>query len=175
MVAEKELQGHQSMKTKTSFMPRSTSTAPSRATTPSGARSSMSNSASRPPSMSLTPSTTAPRAMDPSKASVLQGARVAKRSSSTIPTGRTSDIKCHCCHGIGHFQCDCPSKKSYTATADGGYVSGSDIEGDLALQTNRACDLAIDDDDEQVFGSEQTAEYSTNTYVMQRILCAHVD
>jgi hypothetical protein len=175
MVAEKELQGHQLMKTKTSFTPRSTSTAPSRTTTPSGAHSSMSNSASRPPFMSLTPSTTAPHAMDPSKASVLQGAAEAKPSSSTVPTGRTSDIKCHRCPGIGHFQRNCPSKKSYIATADGGYVSGSDTEGDLALQTNRACDLAIDDDDEQVFGSEQTVEYSTNTYVMQRVLSAHVD
>jgi hypothetical protein len=52
----------------------------------------------------LTPSTIAPHAMDPSKASILQGAGVAKPYSSTVPTGRTSDIKCHRCHGIGHFQ-----------------------------------------------------------------------
>jgi hypothetical protein len=71
MLAEKELQGHQLMKMKTSFMPHSTSTAPSRTATPSGARFSMMNSASRPPSMLLTPSTTVPHAMDPSKASVL--------------------------------------------------------------------------------------------------------
>jgi hypothetical protein len=71
--------------------------------------------------------------MDPSKASVLQGARAATPSSSTIHTGRTSDIKCHRCHGIGHFQHDCPSKKSYIAIADDGYVSGSDTEDDLAL------------------------------------------
>jgi hypothetical protein len=64
MLAEKELQGRQLMKTKTSFMPRSTSTAPSRTTTPSGAHSSTTNLASRPPSTSLTPSTTAPRATD---------------------------------------------------------------------------------------------------------------
>jgi hypothetical protein len=32
-----------------------------------------------------------------------------------------------------------------------------------------------DDDDEQVFGSEQTAEYSTNTYVMQHIFSADMD
>jgi hypothetical protein len=46
MLAEKEMQGCQPMKTKTSFTPRSTSTAPSRTATPSGARSSMTNSAS---------------------------------------------------------------------------------------------------------------------------------
>jgi hypothetical protein len=175
MLAEKELQGHQPMKMKTSFTPRSTSMAPSRTTKPSGACFSMMNSASQPPSTSSTPSTTAPHDMDPSKASILQGAGAAKPSSSTVPTGRTSDIKCHRCHGIDHFQRNCPSKKSYIATADGGYVSGSDTEDDLALQTNYASDLADDDDDEQVFGSEQTAEYITNTYVMQRILSAHMD
>jgi hypothetical protein len=156
-------------------MPCSTSTATSRTATPLKAHSSMMNSASPPTSTSSTPSTTAPHDMDPSKASILQGAGAAKPSSSTVPTGRTSDIKCHRCHGIGHFQRNCPSKKSYIATADGGYVSGSDTEDDLALQTNYASDLADDDDDEQVFGSEQTAEYITNTYVMQRILSAHMD
>jgi hypothetical protein len=175
MLAEKELQGHQPMKTKTSFTPRSTSTAPSRTATPSRAHSSTMNSASQPPSTSLTPSTTVTRATDLSKASVMQGARAAKPSSSTVPMELTSDIKCHRCHGIDHFQRDCPSKKSYIATADGGYVSASDTEDDLALQTNHAGDLTDDDDDEQVFGSEQTAEYSTKTYVMQRVLSAHVD
>jgi hypothetical protein len=135
----------------------------------------MLNLASRPPSTSSTPSTTAPHTTDPSKASVLQGAGAAKPSSSTVPIGRTSDIKCHCCHGIGHFQRDCPCKKSYSATTNGDYVSGSDTEDDLSLQTNHAGDLADDDDDEQVFGSEQTAEYNTNTYVVQCILSAHVD
>jgi hypothetical protein len=125
--------------------------------------------------MSSTPSTTSPHATDLSKASVLQGAGAAKPSSSIVPTERTSDIKCHRCHGIGHFQRDCPSMKSYIATVDNGYVSGSDTEDDFTLQTNHAGDLADDDDDEQVFGSEQTAEYSTITDVMQRVLSAHVD
>jgi hypothetical protein len=113
-----------------------------------GARSSMMNSASRPPSTLSTPSTTTPRAMDPSKAYVLQGAGAAKPSSSTTPTKRTSDIKCHHCHGIVHFQRDYPSKKSYIAIADISYVSGSDTEDDLALQTNHAGDLVDNDDDE---------------------------
>jgi hypothetical protein len=46
MLVKKELQGHQPMKTKTSFMTRSTSTAPSRTATPLGAHSSTMNLAS---------------------------------------------------------------------------------------------------------------------------------
>jgi hypothetical protein len=166
MLAEKELQGLQPMKMKTSFMPHSTSTTPSKTATPSGASSSTTNLASQPPSMSLTPSTTALHAIDPSKASILQGAGAAKPSSSTIPTRRTSDIKCHRCRDIGHFQRDCPSKKSYIAATDDGYVSASDTEDDLALQTNHVGDLAFDDDDDHVFGSEQTAKYNTKIYVV---------
>jgi hypothetical protein len=85
-------------------------------------------------------------------------------SSSTTSTDRTSDIKCHHCHGVRHFQRDCPSKKSYIAIDDGGCVSASDAEDDFALQTNNAGDL--DDDDAEVFGSEHTEEYSTKTYVV---------
>jgi hypothetical protein len=59
--------------------------------------------------------------------------------------------------------------------ADGGYVSASDAEDDLTLQTNHAGDLVDDDDDEQIFGSEHTAKYNTKTYVMQRFLSANVD
>jgi hypothetical protein len=116
--------------------------------------------------MSLTPSTTAPHAIDLSKASVMQGAGAVKPSSSTVPIGRTSDIKCHHCHGIGHFQHDCRSKKSYIAIADGCFVSASDTDDNLALQTNHVGDLANDGDDEQVFRGEHIAEYSTKTYVM---------
>jgi hypothetical protein len=54
------------------------------------------------------------------------------RASSTS-TGRTSNIKCHCCHEVGHFQRDCPSKKSYIITDDEGYVSASDVEDDFTL------------------------------------------
>jgi hypothetical protein len=95
-------------------------------------------------------------------------------SSSTTSTGRISDIKCHRCHGVGHFQRDCPSKKSYIAIDDGGYVSASDVEDDFALQTNNAGDL--DDDDADVFGSDiDTEEYSTKTYVVRWVLSAQVD
>jgi hypothetical protein len=175
MLAKKQLQGHQPIKTKTSFMPGLAPTSLSRTTTPTGDHSSMTTSASSAPSTSLAPSAVAPRATDLNKASVLQGAGAAKPSSSTTSTGRTSDIKCHSCHGIGHFQRGCPIKKSYIATVDGGYVTASNIEDDLALQTNHAGDLVDYDADEQVFGSEHTTKYSTKTYVVQRVLSAHVD
>jgi hypothetical protein len=71
MLAEKELQGCQTMRRKTSFMPHSAPTAPSRTATPYGARSSITPSASRAPSMSLTPSALAPHGTDPSKASIM--------------------------------------------------------------------------------------------------------
>jgi hypothetical protein len=125
--------------------------------------------------MSSTPSTIASHATKLSKSSIFQGAGAAKTSSSTVSIGRTSDIKCHSCHGIGHFQQDNHSKKSYIATAGRGYVSANDTEDDLALQTNHAGDPADGDNDEQVFGSEHTAEYNTKTYVVQRVLSAHVD
>jgi hypothetical protein len=147
MLAEKELQGRQTTKMKTSFMPHSAPTAPSKTATPSGARSSMTPSTSRAPSTLSTPSAVAPPARHPSKTSVLQGAAAVKPSPSILPTERTSDIKCHRCYGIGHFQRDYPSKKSYIATTDEEYVSASDTEDDLALQTNHAGDLADDDDD----------------------------
>jgi hypothetical protein len=54
-------------------------------------------------------------------------------------------------------------------------VSASDTEDDLTLQSNHAGDLADDDDDEHVFGSAHMIEYNTKTYVVQRVLSAHVD
>jgi hypothetical protein len=71
-----------------------------------------------------------------------------------------------------HLQRDCPSKKSYIATDDRGYVSSSDVEDDLALQTNDAGDL--DDDDADVFGSEHMEEYNIKTYVVQQVSNAQV-
>jgi hypothetical protein len=121
----------------------------------------MTPSTSRAPSTSTTPPL-APRASEMTPPAPRAAAKPS--SSSTTSTGRTSDIKCHRCHGVGHFERDCPSKKSYIATDDEGYVSASDVEDDFALQTNNAGDL--DDDDAEVFGSEHTEEYNTKTYVV---------
>jgi hypothetical protein len=156
MLAEKELQGRQLTRLKSSFMPRHTLMTPSTSRAPATAHFSMTPLTSRATSTSTTPPA-------PPAAEKLS-------SSSTTSTGRTSDIKCHRCHGVGHFQRDCPSKKFYIATDDGDYVSASDVEDDFAFQTNNVCDL--DDDDAQVFGSEHTKEYNTKPYVVQRVLSA---
>jgi hypothetical protein len=113
----------------------------------------------------------APHALETTPPATRAAAKLS--SSSTTSISRTSDIKCHRCHGVGHFQCNCPSKKSYIAIDDGGYVSASDVEDDFALQTNNVGDL--DDDDAKVFRREHTEEYITKTYVVQRILSAQVD
>jgi hypothetical protein len=84
MLAKKELQGRQLMKMKTPFMPHPASMTPSRTAMPSGARSSVTPSASRAPSMSSTPSRIAPRTTDLSKTSILQGQAARKHSSSTV-------------------------------------------------------------------------------------------
>jgi hypothetical protein len=142
--------------------------APSISCAPATAHFSMTHPTSRAPSTSTTP---APHASEMTPPAPHAAAKPS--SSSTTSTSRTSDIKCHRCHGVSHFQRDCPSKKSYIDTNDGGYVSASDIEDDLALQTSNAGDL--DDDDVEVFGSEHTEEYNTKTYVVQWVLSAQVD
>jgi hypothetical protein len=172
MLAEKELQGRQPTRLKSSFMPRHTSTTPSTLRAPGTAHFSTTPSTSRVPSTSTAPPPpAAPRASEMTPPAPRTAAK--RSSSSTTSTGHTSDIKCHRCHGVGHFQCDCPSKKSYIATDDGGYISASDVEDDFALQTNNAGDL--DDNDAEDFTSEHTKEYNTKTYVVQRVLSAQVD
>jgi hypothetical protein len=125
---------------------------------PGTAHFSTTPSTSRVPSTSTAPPPT-PRASDTTPPAPHAAAKPS--SSSTTSTDRTSDIKCHRCHGVGHFQRDRPSKKSYIPTDDGGYVSTSDVEDDFALQTNNAGDL--DDNNAKVFASEHTEEYSTKT------------
>jgi hypothetical protein len=170
MLVEKELQGRQPTRLKSSFTPRHTSMTPSTSCAPGTAHFLTTPLTSHVPSTSMTPPP-APRASKTTPPAPRAAAK--SSSSSTTSTGRTSDIKCHRCHGVGHFQCDCPCKNSYIATDDRGYVSASDVEDDFALQTNNAGGL--DDDDAEVFGSEHMEEYNTKTYVVQRVLSAQVD
>jgi hypothetical protein len=76
MLAEKELQGHQQRRSST-FAPRQPP-APAKASSSSGVRTSTS--------------------------SVVPSGVVAKPAMTTSSTGRSSDIKCHRCQGLGHIQ-----------------------------------------------------------------------
>jgi hypothetical protein len=168
MLAKKELQGRQPTRLNSSFITHRTSMTPSTSRAPATTHVLMTPSTSHAPSTLTTPPP-APRASETTPPAPRAAAKPS--SSSTTSTGRTSDINCHHCHEVGHFQHDCPIKKSYIAIDDGGYVSVSDVEDDFALQTNNAGDL----DDAKVFGSEHTEEYNTKTYVVQQVLSAQVD
>jgi hypothetical protein len=150
-------------------MPRHTSMTPSTSRAPATTHFSMTPSTSCAPFTSMTPPP-APRALETTPPTPRAAAKPS--SSSTTSTGCTSDIKCRRYLGVGHFQRDCPSKKSYIAIDDGGYVSASDVKDDFALQTNNVGDL--DDDDDNVLRSENTEEYISKIYVVQRVLSAQV-
>jgi hypothetical protein len=89
-----------------------------------------------------------------------------KSASSTSSTGRTSDIRCHHCHGVGHVQRNCLSQQAYIATDDGGYISTSDVEDN----DNGGADLENIEanDDGHVFGSNDTSTY--RSIIVQRVL-----
>ena len=91
----------------------------------------------------------------------------AKPATTTSSTGRSSDIKCHRCQGLGHIQRDCPSKRAYIATGDGGYVSASDVEDEDTVGANIA---ETYDGDEEVLGTTATETYKV--LIVQRALSA---
>jgi hypothetical protein len=73
---------------------------PSTLRAPGTAHFSTTPSTSRAPSTLMTPPL-APRALETTPPAPRAAAKLS--SSSTTSTGRTSDIKCHRCHGVGHF------------------------------------------------------------------------
>jgi hypothetical protein len=100
MLTEKELQGRQPTRLKSSFTPRHTSTTPSTSCAPAIAHFSMTHLTSCAPSTSTTPPP-APHASEMTPPPLRAAAKPS--SSSTTSTGRTSHIKCHRYHGVGHF------------------------------------------------------------------------
>ena len=77
---------------------------------------------------------------------------------------------------MGHIMRDCPSKRTYIGTNDGGYVSASDEENEFAL----AIDLATgkyedspDDVDEVIDSVTCTANYKS--IIVQRVLSTQVE
>jgi hypothetical protein len=100
ILAEKELQGRQPTGVKSSFMPRHPSTTPSTSRAPATAHFLTTPLTSRAPSTSTTPPP-APHASEMTPQAPHAAGKPS--SSSTTSTGRTSDIKFHHCHGVGHF------------------------------------------------------------------------
>src|SRR5438105_5778201 len=167
MLAEKELQGRQQQRRSNTVTPRQplapAKSAPSssfRAPTPSSSTGARSTAAS---SFTWTLAHAAPAP---------QGV-AAKNSSSNPSPGRTSDIKCHRCHGLGHMQRDCPSKRTYIATNDG-YVSASDNEDEYSIGTNHAgAGDDNDNTDEEVLDAGATEKY--RTLIVHRALSTKVE
>jgi hypothetical protein len=65
------------------------------------------------------------------------------------------------------MQRDCPSKRAYIATSDGGYVSASDVEDEDTVGANIA---ETYDGDEEVLGTIATETYKA--LIVQRALSA---
>jgi hypothetical protein len=164
MLAEKELQGRDTQNrsnARSSYTPRTTpSLGLPKATTfrpppPAGKQPSA-------PTNGVTAAPKAPpqRPADSGKNSL----QVPVQSASSVAsTGRTSNIQCHRCYGLGHGQKDCLSQQAYVATGDGGYISTSDIEED---------DAAADDTEGHVLGGEDTLGYMN--IIVQRVLSTQI-
>lgn len=160
MLAEKELQGRQQRRSNT-FAPCQPPT-PAKASSSSGLWTFTSSSTSG--THSTAPS--ASQGHDNNKSLVPSGV-VAKPATTTSSTGRSSDIKCHRCQGLGHIQRDCPSKRANIATGDGGYVSAFDVEDEDTVGANIA---ETYDGDEEVLGTTATETYKA--LIVQRALSA---
>ncbi|WVZ58320.1 hypothetical protein U9M48_008601 [Paspalum notatum var. saurae] len=167
-MGEKELQGRQSRSSRGSVGGSSTFT-------PRQARTAPSSSFRQPAPPS--PSSTAPRPAVTAPSSRVPGSNKLKppapttSSSSIASTGRTTTcIRCHKCQGIGHVQKECPSKRAYIATEDGGYISTSDVEEDIDDMEEPNED---DGNDGDTLGSEDTAAY--RSIIVQRVLSARME
>jgi hypothetical protein len=160
MLAENELQGRQQRRSST-FAPHQPPT-PAKASSSLGVRTSTSSSTSG--THNTAPS--ASQGHDNNKSLVPSGV-AAKPAMTTSSTGRSSDIKCHCCQVLGHIQRDCPSKQAYITTGDGGYVSASDVEDEDTVETIIA---ETYDGDEEVLGTTATETYKA--LIVQRALSA---
>ncbi|WVZ84486.1 hypothetical protein U9M48_031516 [Paspalum notatum var. saurae] len=85
-------------------------------------------------------------------------------SATTPPT--SANIMCHQCKGMGHVMRECPSKRAYIATDNGGYISTSEAEEDVQASEKESAAL----------GGDDAEDYTHNgTYVVQRVLSAQVE
>ncbi|WVZ52686.1 hypothetical protein U9M48_003723 [Paspalum notatum var. saurae] len=67
---------------------------------------------------------------------------------------------------MGHVMRECPSKRAYIATDNGGYISASEAEEDVQASKEESA----------AFGGDDAKDYTHNgTYVVQRVLSAQVE
>ena len=94
------------------------------------------------------PTSTPSHAQETSKNTSVQ--TPAKSETSVVSTGRTRDITCHRCHGIGHIARDCPNRRALFVNADGEYTSASDCDDEYALAATDHAGGQDNDDIEEV-------------------------
>ena len=83
-------------------------------------------------------------------------------------TGCSSAIQCDRYQGLGHVARECPSKRAYIATKDGGYVSTSDVEEDIEDEPTS---------NEDQVGVSMSSEDACNQwiFIVQRVLSAQME
>jgi hypothetical protein len=86
-----------------------------------------------------TPPATTPT-FEVSNVSSMQSQPQKKVVSTGASSSRSTNIVCQICKGSRHVMKDCASHRAFIATNDGGYVSASDVEDDLALLANHVVD-----------------------------------
>jgi hypothetical protein len=89
-------------------------------------------------------------------------------------TGKSSQIQCRKCGGLGHFARDCASSHVMIALEDGGYDSASDYDEDtLALLASaEQCAAAPTEQDSEYMAAEHAEKYPS--LVAQRVLSAQI-
>ncbi len=62
-----------------------------------------------------------------------------------------------------------PSQQAYSATADGGYVSHSDVEEEYAFEANLTADHDMDSEGEEISGTAAMESYAARTFIVKRV------
>jgi hypothetical protein len=129
----------------------------------------------KPKALVAKPPATPPAATTPisevSNVSSMQPQHQKKVVSTSASSSRSTNIVCHRCKGMGHVMNDCPSRRAFIATNDGGYVSASDVEDDLALAANHVADS----ESEEEAIDPMTAAAGYKSILVQRVLSTQLE
>jgi hypothetical protein len=137
-------------------------------------RTTTSSGRVHPPSgrSALSPPSSDKTRVAPTNSAMKSAPKPAVSTSSVASTGRTRDLQCHRCKGIGHVQRDCPNKRVMVVTNDGEYSSASDYDEDtLALLA--ADDAGREEPPDEQIGTEDAEHYES--LIVQRVLSAQME